>query len=145
MDTIIPLVSAALGALIGGCTTYLTEKNFRKKEKQDEKRRCAMLLRADLKSIQKYVEEQKWDIDIRYYSKWQELLLECSDLSNEDIVFVYEIYDCVYDFDRTYQVKQLKHDAVIDMAFNKAASVLIEKTYKSKQFESILEKLKNYK
>lgn len=98
MDEWINVGSALIGALVGGIATYLSEIHFRKKDENQKIKHYATILYYDLKSIAKYLETERGLVNIRYSEGWQDIVAECLFLKDDEIQYLYEIYDNVYNF-----------------------------------------------
>lgn len=97
------LMSAILGAVIGGLVTYCSEKHFRNSDKKQQEKHYASMLYYDLKSIEDYLLYEKSSVDIRYSVDWQHLVTNCSFLKPEYVSYIYNIYDGIYNFDFLFQ------------------------------------------
>lgn len=97
------LMSAALGAVIGGIVTFMSEMHFRKSDDKEQVKHYASILYYDLKSIEYYVLHEASSVDIRYCDDWQSLVINCSFLSSEDVRYIYSVYDLIYNFDFLFQ------------------------------------------
>ena len=97
------LISAVLGAIIGGIATFASEKHFRNSDNKEQEIHFASMLYYDLKSIEDYLINESSSVDIRYSTEWQKLVANCSFLKTEYIENIYKIYDYVYNFDFLYK------------------------------------------
>ena len=97
------LLIAFFGAIFGGLITFWGESIFRKRDYKGKQKHSATILYNDLKSIQKYLNEEFSDIvNIRYTNEWQSYAARCDFLGNHEIALLYEIYDTVYDYNKVF-------------------------------------------
>lgn len=101
------MVETLLGVVVGAGCTYFIEDKKRKKDKINEERHAARLLYYDLSSIEQYLKEEKGLVNLRYFNDWQNVMANCSFLSKENVMYLYRIYDEVYNFNDTFSRKIL--------------------------------------
>lgn len=143
------LVGAIIGALIGGFITWFSTERAIKKQKQELQRNAASVLYYDLKSIETYFVE-KISVNLRYSDKWQDMVANCTFLKDDEIKFVYQIYDEVYNYNHIYENNKSKKSEVKYQG-NKLKEKLVnnqgvskdEKNY-TNEYSSLLNKLAEY-
>lgn len=67
------------------------------KEKQEEQNN-SLIIFYDLKSIEYYLKYELEPVNIRYLSEWQKVLSKCTLKKKDDIEYIYNIYDNVYNY-----------------------------------------------
>lgn len=92
------LLIAVVGTLIGGGITYLSQKYFREIDDKKREKHYASMIYYDLKSIETYLSKERSSVNIRYSIKWQYIVAQCLFLSDENIEYIYSIYDYVYNY-----------------------------------------------
>lgn len=105
IDNIINLISALLGAIVGGAITFFSEWKVRKSDDKQSSDHASSLLYYDLISIQSYLKSERGSVNIRYSTEWQDLLAQCYFLESKDIEYIYNIYDMVYNYNFYYEKK----------------------------------------
>lgn len=96
------LVGAIIGAVFGGIGTYIVESKKMKKEKLCIESHAASLLYYDLKSIEQYIKDEKQFVNLRYSDEWQRVVSNCSFLDDGWIMYLYRIYDEVYNYNDSF-------------------------------------------
>lgn len=103
-------VIGILGTLIGGRVTFL-------REKRKQERFAATVLYNDLQSIEIYLKNERDPINLRYSENWQNMVSYCSFLTTNEINFIYDIYDEVYNYNYLYklneQMGEVKKDDIV--------------------------------
>ena len=99
LSTIVGSVIGIVGSLLGGWAAYWLEK-------RSQKRFAATILYNDLKSIERYLEQESGLVNLRYSENWQDMVANCSFLTDDKVKIIYEIYDEVYNFNYKYQLKE---------------------------------------
>ena len=134
------LIIALIGALIGGAMTFLTEFIFRYKNKKDNESHFSSILYYDLKSIENFVLYDRSSVDIRYSTQWQNLISNCSFLTDPQVEHLYNVYDSVYNFDYFYKKKNSIELTKEDCLKNSLLSDHIN----NENFKSVLQVLKKH-
>ena len=99
------LVGAIIGAVFGSLGTYFIEFVKRNKEKKALESHAASILYHDLKSIEQYLREEKQFVNLRYSQEWQNMVTDCFSLDDESIMYLYKIYDEVYNYNASFVEK----------------------------------------
>lgn len=99
---------ALIGAIFTGICTFLIEKHNRKNEEKMEESHAASLLLYDLKSIEYYLTQERSSVNLRYTVNWQGIVASCSFLKDEQIQYIYKIYDETYNYNYYYSLKEQK-------------------------------------
>lgn len=99
------LVGAVIGAIIGGLTTYYVEVKKRKKQNMKLESYSALILYYDLKSIEQYMIKEDKMVNMRYSNEWQTMVAKCTFLSDEDVMYLYRVYDEVYKYSEFFEQK----------------------------------------
>lgn len=149
------VISGFLGAVVGGICTYLVEKGKRKEETKKLERHAASILYYDLKSLEKYFRETEENVNLRYSSDWQTMLSNCSFLTEENVMYLYKIYDEAYNYNIAFDLvdirnKRFKKEKMMEykklkrLIFKKVKGKDVEKIYRPEyeRILSILEKAK---
>lgn len=134
------LISALIGALIGGAMTFLSEFIFRRKNKKENESHFSSILYYDLKSIENFVTSERSSVDIRYSPQWQDLISNCSFLTDSQVKHLYNVYDSVYNFDYFYKNKDSNKLTKEDCLKNSQLSNHIN----NENFKSVIQILKKY-
>ena len=66
----------------------------------------ATLLYNELKHIEDYLAHERSSVNLRYSNDWQHIVGKCSFLKNEEVAWIYMIYDKVYNFNYRYRLKE---------------------------------------
>ena len=69
---------------------------------------AASILYNDLKSIERYLTQERGSVNLRYSDAWQQMVSNCSFLCNDEVEYVYSIYDEVYNYNYQYILKEQK-------------------------------------
>lgn len=65
-----------------------------------------------MKSIENYLAYERGSVNLRYFEDWQKVIANCTCLNSEDIKFLYEIYDRVYNYNYHYKLKEQSGESV---------------------------------
>lgn len=145
------LVGAIIGAILGGLMTYLVEERKRKKEYKKLEKYAASVLYYDLKSIEQYMLQEEEKINLRYSNKWQDMVAKCVFLNNEDVMYLYKIYDEVYNYNEAFNYK-ITHKKIFKKekinSYKKLQALLFASNEKqigtyAVKYEKILKNLEN--
>lgn len=99
LSTIVGGIIGIIGALLGVWISYWLDK--RKHE-----RFAATVLYNDLRSIERYMKYESDQVNLRYSENWQNMVSSCSFLTDNDVNFIYDIYDEVYNYNYQYKLKE---------------------------------------
>lgn len=148
-DSAITLLAAAIGSLLATWGTRKIEEKKREEEKRDLARHAASLLYNDLKSIERYLRFEKERVNMRYTNDWQNMIANCSFLDNENVNYLYLIYDEVYNYNEKFS--QQEGDFVKEelTAYVKLRKLFGKVNKKNKfrycaKYEKLIEQLKKY-
>lgn len=97
------VLSAFLGAIIGGILTLITEIILRKIDEKQKEKHYASILYYDLKSIEDYILNERSSVNIRYSFDWQGIVSNCTFLKPDYVKILYNIYDLLYNFNYHFQ------------------------------------------
>lgn len=148
-------VGAFIGALFTGMVNIFVERYKQKKEEKKQESHAASILLYDLKSIEKYLVEERSSVNLRYSIDWQGMVASCSFLKSEQIQFIYEIYDQTYNYNYYYNLKGKdgkvsfgkeevpQYDKLKKMLFDNGITSDKEKNYSSK-YEEIQNELRKH-
>lgn len=101
-----PIINTIIGAFIGIIASMLGGIIVFKQEKKGQESFNAMLLYNELKYIENYLAKERSSVNLRYYNDWQHIVGKCSFLKNEEVEWIYMIYDKVYNFNYRYMLKE---------------------------------------
>lgn len=101
-----------IGALVGSFlaitgVVWIQRRIDENKEREDANYN-ARIIYNDLKSIQKYLKDERGSVNIRYFYDWQNVLAKCTFLKEDDVSYIYIIYDNVYNYNYKYRQKKSK-------------------------------------
>lgn len=105
-NNVISVIAALGGAVVGAVGTLLI--NMRLQNIADTKRIRfnASILYNDLKSIEKYLKDEDTSVNLRYMEMWQNIVAECSFLNEQEIEYIYDLYDVAYNYNYSYRDKE---------------------------------------
>lgn len=129
------------GAVAGGAIAYFMECRFRKKDKKEGESLFSSILYYDLKSIENFVLHERSSVDIRYSQQWQDLISNCSFLTDLQVEHLYNVYDSVYNFDHFFKNRNQILGRTKDNCLKDSN---LEEHIKNENFESILQTLKKH-
>ncbi len=70
-----------------------------------ELKRYVALVYYDLKNVENYLKEEKDNVNLLYTDDWKEMLAECTLLKSDDIAYLYDLYNMVYNYNVVYKQK----------------------------------------
>lgn len=76
-DGVINLLSAFLGAIVGGALTYITEWLLKRADGRQQEKHYSSMLYYDLKSIEDYILNERSSVNVIYSSDWQSIVVNC--------------------------------------------------------------------
>ena len=143
------IIGAIAGALLTGICTWIIETRKRKLDKKAQESHAASMLYNDLKSVENYLEHERSSVNIRYTTTWQEMISNCNFLDDEEISYLYKVYDEVYNYNYHYMLIE-KKEAVCKERIEQYHTLqkmfgIKEKTEKGKTYDDIMHKLEIYK
>lgn len=104
------MLSAIIGAFIGGVFAllgaYIGVSETFKREKIKQECFAATVLYNDLQSIERYLRYERNQVNLRYTENWQKMVSYCSFLTDNEINFIYDIYDEVYNYNYLYKLNE---------------------------------------
>lgn len=106
------LNSSLVGAIVGGVFAFITGIVLNKVEDVNKEKVKVSILLYDLKSIENYLAYERGSVNLRYFEDWQKVIANCTCLNSEDIKFLYEIYDRVYNYNYHYKLKEQSGESV---------------------------------
>lgn len=106
------LNSSFIGAIIGGIFAFITGIILNRVSDANRKKVNVSILLYDLKSIENYLTYERSSVNLRYFADWQKVIANCTCLNLEDIQFLYEIYDNVYNYNFYYKLKEQNGESV---------------------------------
>lgn len=53
--------------------------------------------------MENYLKEEKGDVNLLYTDDWKDLLAECTLLKSDDIAYLYDLYNTIYNYNDTYK------------------------------------------
>ena len=105
-SNVISVIAALLGAIVGAVGTYLINRAQQNRVDTQRIRFNASILYNDLKSIEKYIKEGDTSVNLRYMEMWQTIVAECSFLNEQEIEYIYGLYDVAYNYNYSYREKE---------------------------------------
>ena len=99
-----PIINTIIGAFIGIIASMLGGWIVFRQEKRGQESFNATLLYNELKHIEDYLAHERSSVNLRY--SWQHIVGKCSFLKNEEVAWIYMIYDKVYNFNYRYRLKE---------------------------------------
>ena len=121
--------------------TFLTEYHFRSIAKKEQESHFASVLHYDLKSIEYFVKNERSSVDIRYSPQWQDLISNCSFLTDLQVEHLYNVYDSVYNFDHFFKNRNQTLERTKDNCLKDSN---LAEHIENENFESILQTLKKH-
>lgn len=103
-----PIITTIIGAVIGIVASVIGAIIAYQQMKKGQESFSSSILYNDLKSIEKYLKEERSSVNMRYSEDWQHMVANCSFLTDEEVEKVYSIYDKVYNFNYRYWLKEKK-------------------------------------
>lgn len=103
------IVAAILGAVLAYVFGFYQER----KNERRNREHSASLLYYDLKSIENYLLEKNSLVNIRYSSDWQRMLSLCAFSNDEFIMYIYKIYDEVYNYNEAFSRKSVNKESFV--------------------------------
>ena len=150
-------VAAILGAFFTGVCTWIIEIIKKRGDKKAQEGHAASILYYDLKSIENYLLRERSSVNLRYTNGWQEMISNCTFLKEEEIAYLFKIYDEVYNYNYHYTLKEKEGYAVVkeDITSYKTLKKLflinenfqetkISKDNDSKNYNDVMIELKNH-
>lgn len=101
-----PIINTIIGAFIGIIASMLGGWIVFRQEKRGQESFNATLLYNELKHIEDYLAHERSSVNLRYSNDWQHIVGKCSFLKNEEVAWIYMIYDKVYNFNYRYRLKE---------------------------------------
>ena len=101
-----PIITTFVGAIIGIAATIFGGRIMYEREKRSRESFAATILYNDLRSIEKYLACERSSVNLRYSSDWQQIVANCSFLKEEEVEWIYSIYDEVYNYNYRYKLKE---------------------------------------
>ena len=148
VDTVMGAVLGFVASILGGWIVY-------RREKKNQESFAESLLYNDLKSIEKYLADERSSVNIRYSEDWQCIVAQCPFFNAEEIELIYYIYGEVYNYNYHYRCKeQLKvvfskeeicsYTKLQNLMFDTTNGYIHMNEY-SKEYDSIIKNLQKYK
>ena len=145
---------AIIGAIFSAICTLGIEKYMYKKEQRERESHAASILLYDLKSIEDYLSKERSSVNMRYSYEWQNMVANCSFLSDNHIKCIYEIYDMAHNYNYHYNLKESHGESVRkedishyqklrEILFDKSRGFVNEKEHAS-EYEELLKELKKH-
>lgn len=100
------IICTVVGDVIGILGAFLVAWISFFREKRSQVSFAATVLYNDLRSIEKYLAHESGSVNLRYSENWQYMVSYCSFLKAEEVEFIYEIYDEVYNYNYQYKLKE---------------------------------------
>ncbi|MDG5852447.1 hypothetical protein [Clostridium beijerinckii] len=100
------VIGALVGSFLAITGAVWTQRRINENKEMEEAKYNARIIYNDLKSIEKYLDKERGSVNIRYFSDWQNVLAKCTFLSEDNVSYIYEIYDNVYNYNYHYHNKQ---------------------------------------
>lgn len=107
-----PIINTIIGAVIGFVASVFGGWIVYRREKRSQESFAASVLYNDLKSIERYLAYERSSVNLRYTEDWQRIVAECPFFNVEDIEWIYQIYDEVYNYNYHYRCKEQSGMAV---------------------------------
>lgn len=101
-----PIITTIIGATIGIVASVLGGWTVYHQEKKSQERFAATILYNDLKSIEHYLAHERSSVNLRYSNDWQYVVANCPFLKDDEVKWLYVIYDEVYNFNYRYSLKE---------------------------------------
>lgn len=149
--------AAILGAFLTGVCTWVIEIIKRRGDKKAQESHAASILYYDLKSIENYLLHERSSVNLRYTNGWQEMISNCTFLKEEEIAYLFKIYDEVYNYNYHYILKEKEGYAVVKEEITSyrtlqklflinvnSEEIKISKDDNDKNYDDIMTELKNH-
>lgn len=149
----ITIIGAVAASVFTGICTYIVEEIKRKRKQRAEEAHAASMLYNDLTSIENYLRYERSSVNIRYTVEWQKLVSDCMFLDDQEIAYLYKIYDEAYNYNYHYALAE-KAGAVIketipqycklqELLDVKKENTTGNKKENNKKYSDIIRKLEN--
>lgn len=102
------ILGIIIGVGIAGSLEFVRD-NVRKKLKL---KRYVALVYYDLKSLENYLKEEKGDVNLLYTDGWKDMLAGCSILKPDDIAYLYDLYNTIYNYNEIYKQRMKNANSV---------------------------------
>lgn len=150
-----PITNTVIGAIIGFVASVLGGWIVYRREKRNRESFAASVLYNDLRSIERYLAYERSSVNLRYSEEWQRIVAECPFFNAEDIEWIYQIYDEVYNYNYHYRCKEQSGTAVRKediCSYTKLKKKMFDtakgypdfKKY-SEEYDMVIKKLQKYK
>lgn len=101
-----PIINTIIGAFIGMIASMFGGWIVFWQERNGQESFNATLLYNELKYIENYLARERSSVNLRYFSDWQHIVGKCSFLKNEEVAWIYMIYNEIYNFNYRYRLKE---------------------------------------
>ena len=140
-----------IGVLIGAVLAFLIEIFQNRREDINQKSHAASLLYCDLKSIEDYLKNERSSVNIRYSTEWQNMISKCQFFKDDMIVYLYRIYDEIYNYNYHYKLIEKTENVVVKeniQQYRNLRELFFDSNSnterKNVEYENILMELKHY-
>ncbi len=142
---LVTLVSSIIGAGFGSFITYQFEKKLRYEEIRNKQKKATIVLYHDLLSIKKYYKESRFRVNVRYNLQWQDLMTGCNIFNEKEIEFLFEFYDCIYDYNHLLEIYEKDKNNENSRTLVNRQIEKIERKLEDKKLDDIVKKLKSFR
>ena len=101
-----PIVNTVIGAFIGIIASIFGGWIVFKQQKREQEGFTATILYNDLKHLENYLADERSSVNLRCSNNWQQVVAKCTFLKNEEVAWIYMIYDEAYNFNYRYKLKE---------------------------------------
>lgn len=150
-----PIITTTIGAVIGVIATILGGWVTYRREKRNQESMAATILYNDLKSIERYLAHERSSVNLRYSNNWQHMIAGCPFFEDEDVEWLYRIYDMIYNYNYHYRLLEQKKECfrkedvpfyeILQKNMFDISKEYIDLKNKSEKYEKIIESLEKHK
>lgn len=101
-----PIINTVIGAFIGIIASMLGGWVVFQQQKKEQEGFAAIILKNELKYVENYLIHERSSVNLRYSHDWKQVVAKCSFLKDEEVEWIYMIYDKIYNFNYRYKLKE---------------------------------------
>lgn len=101
-----PIINTVVGAFIGIIASMFGGWVVFQQQKKEQERFAAIILQNELKYVENYLAYERSSVNLRYSHDWKQVVAKCSFLKDEEVAWIYMIYDKIYNFNYRYKLKE---------------------------------------
>lgn len=99
-----PIINTIIGAFIGIIASMLGGWVVFQKQKMEQEGFAAIILKNELKYVENYLIHERSSVNLRYSRDWKQVVAKCSFLKDEEVTWIYMIYDKIYNYNYRYKL-----------------------------------------